>query len=118
MDLTKLLQLIINMNIFDAKTERIGSASNSTVTLSLPAYPGKRWYVVLVTVGYSAAPTGGLLTVLESANPVFRVPIADARPTAVAPLLRGAPGNAMTITLSAGGSGITGYANVGAYLGE
>lgn len=117
MDLTKLIQYLINMSIFDANTSHLGNASNAAVTVTLDAENGRRWNMGLVTVGYSATPTNGLLTIYEGANPIFQVPITSSGPTTVSVFRRGAGGNAMSAVLSAGGSGITGYVNVEAFKG-
>jgi hypothetical protein len=112
MELIKLFLQMLALSIFDGDTGLLGNGSNAVVTLTLSARPSKRWNIGKVTVGYSAAPTGGLLTVNEGGNPIFVVPISAAGPTAVAISRRGAAGNPMTISLSAGGSGIVGYVNV------
>jgi len=112
MDLIKLFQLLLDLTIFDGDTSRLANASNAAVTITLPASPKKRWHIGRVVVGYSAAPTAGLLSVYENANPLFRVPVTAAGPTPVEVFRRGAAGNLMTVVLSAGGSGIVGYVNV------
>ena len=114
MDIVQLTQMILDLNIFDGDTSKLANASNALATIALAAQSGKRWNIGVVTAGYSAAPTGGLLTVYEGGNPIFQVPITDAGPTPVLIYRRGAPGNAMSIVLSAGGSGITGYLNADA----
>lgn len=114
MDLSQILQTMLDLNMFDGDTGKLANASNAAATLTLAAQNGKRWHIGVVTVGYSAAPTGGLLTINEGGNPIFVVPITDAGPTSVLVFRRSAPGNAMSLVLSAGGSGIVGYINADA----
>jgi len=103
--------------IFEGLTNRLTSQSNGIATVSLAALTGKVPYIGLVTVGYSDTPTGGLLTVYVGANPIFRVPITTGGPVVIPVYKRGNAGDAMSVSLSAGGSGITGYVNVeGDYL--
>lgn len=97
---------------FEADTAHLGQATNSPVTIILPATLGQLWAIGLVVVSFSDTPTGAILTVFEGANPVFKVSITQSNPTPVPVYRSGAIGNPMTITLSAGGSGITGYLNV------
>lgn len=118
MDVINILQTMLSLYLFDGDTSKLANASNGVATVTLPATLGKRWSIGLVTVGYNAAPTGGLLTVLEGANPIFVAPITNSNATPVGVYRRGNRGNPMTITLSAGGSNVVGYVNVEAVLGN
>lgn len=100
------------LTFFPADTGKLAQATNGNATVTLAAEAGKIWAMGLVTVGYSDTPTGGLLTIFDGANPIFRVPITQSNPTPVPVYRYGGAGNQMSATLSAGGSGIVGYINV------
>ena len=85
-------------------------SSNTAAVLTIPAgdvISGIAW-------SYSAAPTGGALTVANGTTTVFSVEITAGGPGFFTfdPPLIGSPGSSLTITLAAGGSGISGKLNL------
>jgi len=113
-----LLQQQLDYFFFDPDGSKIASVSNgpATVTLTADTNNQGQWYIDMVTVSYSAAPTGGLLTVYAGATPVFQVDIIAGGVTTVAVFKKGNPAGQMSVVLSAGGGGITGRLNVNAKL--
>lgn len=83
-------------------------ADDTDNVITLAATPGKRHSVARVDFSYSDAPTGAILTVSIDGVTAWEQHITGA---GVGPLdlgwLSGEPGEAVVITLSAGGSGIT-----------
>lgn len=90
------------------------AAANTAVVATFAAVAGMRHTLTGCTVSYSAAPTGGRLTVADGGATVYDVDIIAGGPTAV-PLpangIAGAPGNAMTVTLAAAGAAVVGKLN-------
>jgi hypothetical protein len=81
----------------------------------LPATTGKSHVLTLVSYSYSAAPTGGSLTIQDGGLTVFEQAVTASGPGEVSlPLagIAGTTGNAVTITLAAGGASVTGRLNV------
>ncbi len=112
-----LLQKMLDLEAYPPSAALLANAVNGLATVTLPAdTAGRRWHIDLVTVSYSAAPTGGLLTVISGATPIFQVDITAAGPTTIAVFRDGNGGAALSIVLSAGGSGITGRINANAQL--
>lgn len=93
-------------------------AANTPVVATLPAAAADhRWRLRAVIAGYSAAPTGGLLTISDGAAVIFSVPVAAGGLIPLPPLdIQCGAGKSITGTLAAGGAGITGYVTlIGAY---
>jgi len=113
-----LLQKLLDLNGYPPDNSKIASGSNAAavVTLAADTTDRKNWHIDTVTVSYSAAPTAGVLTVFAGATPVFQVDITAAGPTTLAVFKDGENAGAMSVSLSAGGSGITGRVNVNARL--
>lgn len=90
------------------------AAANTAVVATFGAVAGVRHTLVGCTVSYSAAPTGGRLLVQDGAATVLDVDIIAGGPTPI-PLpangITGTPGNAMTVTLAAGGGTAVGKLN-------
>ena len=78
--------------------------------VTLPALGGWAYVLHHIQWSYSGTPTDGLLTVQDgAAGPIlWQQAITAGGPGGQAPDELGTVGNAMVITLSAGGSGITG----------
>ena len=98
--------------IFPGEANKIANGNNAAAIVTLAAAVYGQWAVGIVTVGYNDTPTGGLLTVNDSATPVFQVPITQSGSIPIPVYRYGGRGAPMTIVLSAGGNGITGYLNV------
>lgn len=118
MDLITLIKYMLNLSIFDGNAAYTKSASNAAATVALAAKQATRWHVANVTVAYSDTPTNGLLTVTDTSSVIFQVAIPVAGPVTVQVYRRGGLGAALNITLSAGGSGITGYVNADVLEGK
>lgn len=92
-------------------------AVNAAATVTIPA-PAAGISIVLkqIDVSYSAAPTGGSVTVTDGATVDDKFDVTVAGQTNI-PLpaegLQCGAGNQVTVTLAAGGAGITGRVNVG-----
>lgn len=99
----------------DADTGNVSApAANTAASLTFAAETGKRHHLVYIAWSYSAAPTGGNLKVEDaSGNTVFNVDITAAGPGSLQfeNPLRTEVGNAMIVTLTAGGAGISGKLN-------
>lgn len=84
--------------------------TNAACVVTLAADSQARWHIGGLAFGYSAAPTGGLLTISDGTTS-FSIPITSAGygwhnfPTG----LTFSKNKAVTITLAAGGSGVVGY---------
>ena len=113
-----LLQQQLDFYAYDPDGTKLANAVNGIAQVTLPADVNNKgqWYIDTVAVSYSAAPTGGLLTVYAGATPIFQVDIIAGGVTTVAVFKKGVDGGAMSVALSAGGSGITGRINVNAKL--
>lgn len=88
------------------------SAVNAAATIALPAISdGLAYQIDTLTFSYSAAPTGGLLTIADGATTYYQEAItsAGAGPEIVG--FRLPAGRTATITLSAGGAGVVGRLN-------
>src|SRR3990167_10859241 len=80
------------------------AAANTAVTITLTAVPNMKHRLSYVAWSYTAAPTGGRLTIANgSGNTVFDVDITASGPGALLPPdLVGSPNTAVIITLAAG----------------
>ena len=91
-------------------TYRNTPASNTAAVVSLTAPPtGYAWMVTGIIWSYNGTPTGGNLTINDSTDE-FDIDITSAGPGFV-PFNTGfifIPGQAVTVTLAAGGSGVQG----------
>ena len=87
-------------------------AANTIATLTLVATAGRyREIKEGVIVGYDATPTGGLLTMQDgvAGDIVLAVPITSAGPAPIKFPFASTVGNALVVTLTAGGAGVKGY---------
>ena len=91
------------------------SATNAVTTITLAATPGQRHRLTMLSVSYSATPSGGNVQVLDGAAPILNLDVA-AVGACVVPLpaggIGGTAGQSMTVTLAAGGSGVVGRVNI------
>lgn len=94
--------------------------ANTQGIINLAAAPGVRHAIRGVAWSYDAAPTGGRLTIVTNAVAVFEIDITAGGPGFIpfSPALASVRGMALTITLAAGGAGITGRLNVIGYWQE
>lgn len=94
------------------------AAANTAVAITYTANANVRHAVKQIVVSYSAAPTGGNLTIADGAGTtVFDVAITAAGPTTITldPPLSGSYNTALVITLAAGGAAIVGKLNARHY---
>lgn len=89
------------------------AATHAAAVITLAALgPGNSHLVDGLLVSYSAAPTGGGITVADGSNTILQADIIAAGPTVIPFRKQGTPNTAMTITLADGGSGIVGKVNL------
>lgn len=87
------------------------STANTAVSIVLPVEDGRYINIKNIYCGYSAAPTNGLLTVVEDGVTLFSQYIGAGFNRVSFETLRVATKD-LTVTLSAGGSGIIGKLNL------
>lgn len=94
--------------------DHVTSAANVAAVITLAADPNRRHELSGLFYSYSAAPTGGLLTITIDAAIVrqWHVAAADERGRGYNPPLETALNEAMEITLAAAGAGVVGELNV------
>lgn len=91
-------------------------AANTAAVVTLAAVAGQRHRITAIAYSYTAAPAGGTLTVVDGATPLIDIDVTSSGEVwAVLPPggLVGTANTAMTITLTAGGAGISGKLSVG-----
>lgn len=86
-------------------------ASNTAAVVTLTALAGQRRIINAVQWSYTAAPTGGRLTISDGTTR-FDVDITAAGPGGFGLCIPGDAGTEVVITLAAGGAGIVGKLNV------
>lgn len=98
-----------------ASTVLTASGSNADAVITLPAIAGRAYQITGgIAWSYSGAGTlsGGNLTIKDGSTTVFDLDI-SAKGQDVAPaVLTTTPGNALVVTLAAGGSNVTGKVNL------
>jgi hypothetical protein len=91
------------------------AAANTAVTITLAASGTTTHVVTVLAYSYSASPTGGQITIKDGATTVFDLDVTSTWEV-VASMppggIKGTAGAAMTVTLAAGGAGITGKLNI------
>ncbi len=94
-------------------TDTNAPAANTAAVAGYGAVGGYSHVVSGIAWSYSAAPTGGNLIVQDGSTTIFQVDVTAAGPGFFPffPPRFSTPGNALTATLSAGGSGISGKVN-------
>lgn len=104
----------------DAGTGNVSApAANTAAAVTCAAVTGRRQHLALVAWSYSAAPTGGRLTLADGADTVLDLAITGAGPGSLFGsniALRGEVGTALVATLAAGGAGISGKLNAYCYV--
>jgi len=97
-----------------ANAANYGTGTNTSVAVAYTAIPNSCHTITGVVWSYSADPTGGNLLVQDGSNTVFCVDVIHGGGEGLQfiPPIKGTVGNAMTITLAAGGSGIVGRVSV------
>lgn len=89
------------------------SGNNASAAISLTAVSGQRHHVVGIIWSYSAAPTNGRITSIGLDGDQLDFDITQGGPGPVlTPPAIGATNTTVSITLAAGGSGITGKLTV------
>lgn len=88
-------------------------AANTAAVVTLAA-GNYRNGVSKIVASYSAAPTGGRLTITDGATTVFDVDVLSGGPVDFDfdPPLAGSMNTALAVTLAAGGAGISGKLNI------
>lgn len=88
---------------------KLDAAANALASVTFAAVPGERHHAFHVHWSYSAAPTGGKLTVKDGATVIDEVDIIAGGPGSLSlPPAVGTANTAMTVELAAGGASITG----------
>jgi len=95
-------------------TDVAAPAANSAATVTYTGTTGVHDVVGQITWSYSADPTGGLLTIKEGSTVVFSTQITKGGPGQLTfdPPVTVTDGQNLVVTLSAGGSGISGQVSV------
>lgn len=100
----------------DLITPPAASASaNSPVTITINAVSNRRFVIKAINCGYTATPTGGMLTITDGGTARANIPITAAGAAPIKPDVIGTVNTAMTITLAAGGTGVVGHLSVSYY---
>jgi hypothetical protein len=97
-----------NLALADINRARHYPAANTAATQTIAAVVGKRHVLFKIAYSYSAAPTGGRLSVTDGGTTVFDVDITLAGPGAFTLMEPMGINSEMIVTLAAGGVGITG----------
>lgn len=92
----------------DVESARHYPASNTAATQTLGALTLKRYVVAKVMWSYSAAPTGGRLTITDGGTTIFDVDIIAGGPGTISLMIPTNVNSEVIVTLAAGGVGITG----------
>jgi hypothetical protein len=88
------------------------SGANAAAIVLMDADPSRCNVVGQIHFGYSAAPTGGLLTIEDGlGNVVYTMPVIGAAMQVVTftPTRSGSRGNPLRVTLAAGSGSVVGY---------
>lgn len=96
------------------------AAVNTAVTITVTGVAGQTIRLAALSGSYSAAPTGGTITVVVNGVTIFQADLTAAG-LFVVPIAQGglicAAGFSAVITLTAAGAAIVGRLNVGSYFG-
>jgi hypothetical protein len=103
------------IDLIPSTAQRHAPAANTAAVVTLPATTGKAHTLTLVSYNYSGAPTGGSLAISDGGTTVYEQAVTATGPGEVSlPLagIAGTTGNAVTITLAAGGASVTRRLNI------
>lgn len=89
-------------------------AANTAAAVTYPADEGRSHVITGIAWSYDALPTGGSLTVKDGTDTVFVIGITSKGPGAIEfpEPKKGGRNKSMTVTLAAGGEGVTGKLSV------
>lgn len=92
-------------------------AANTDAEIVYAAETGKRHVITGPIYSYDALPSGGSLTVKDGTDTILAVSINNfgERQLVFEKPMSGTPGQSMTITLAAGGAGVTGKLTIPAH---
>lgn len=95
-------------------TARHYPSANAAAVVTRPAPATGRTWITKATWSYSNDPAGGRLWIQDGATVIFDIDITRGGPGSLQFNNdgRSSPGNALTVTLAAGGAGIVGKLNV------
>lgn len=111
----RLVSTVGDVAVADASTDNTDAPAADTVaSVAFPAEVGRRHVIGGIAWSYGGAPTGGNLRINDAGGIVFQVDIVAGGPSDVdfLPSMRFALGAAISITLAAGGGGVSGKLNV------
>lgn len=104
----------LSSNTPGATGQHSTAAANTAVVQTIAAVAAKSHRLVALSLSYSAAPTGGKITVADGASTILELDVTAGGPLSV-PLpaggLKGSVNTAMTVTLAAAGAGVIGKVN-------
>lgn len=103
---------------FDSNNQHAPAADTDAVVV-VSAVAGNPIIVEQITFSYSATPTGGSITINDGLATVwgpFPIVIGGTQAVTFSPPLHGTAGNTLTVTLAAGGGGITGTVAISPYV--
>ena len=83
-------------------------AAATAAVITKAAVAGRRWLIHNIQWSYSAAPTGGKLTITDGGTTIFDIDITAAGPGSVDLTLKGSLNSAVVITLASGAGAVVG----------
>ncbi len=95
-----------------AMTGTAVAATAVTITVAAPTISGQRNVIDGVVWSYSAAPTGGHISVKDGSTVVFECDITAAGAGYLPVVRKGSPNGAMTVVLASGAGSVIGFCNV------
>lgn len=105
-----------NFDAFPTLASKLDAAGNAAAAITVAAETENYWVLDFISWSYSAAPTGGKLTVTINAVSVYEVDITAAGPGVIDfahhPLYTGVKNQALVVTLAAGGGTVVGKVNI------
>jgi len=110
----------VPVNVTPSTPQSATAAANTAVVITVNGVAGQRIRINALSVSYSVAVAGGLLTVVVNAVTIFQIDITAIGAVTI-PLPDGgivcATGQNAVITLAAGGATSVGKLNVATYMG-
>lgn len=89
----------------------VGTTVAASVSVNFAAVTDFRRIIHGLQWSYSAAPTGGKITVLDGANTIFETDVTASGPGQTDAVLVGSVGSSTTITLASGAGSVLGKVN-------